>query len=187
MWLGTKEKPNSSSNMKLEFFGHFFYLINTLRGKLNWHVKKNRTFTFFTNEKKAKKSGAIFRRVWPKSIFKATSGSLGRHIIEACLQAITNLKGGNKSLSSQSWFNASPYLRGCLHCQKEILMKPNGFEKSYLWIMASKSPFHRFQIVKVISKHYIRIFSIRQDRITQYAPLWPKNPTFGMAVKTFLA
>lgn len=175
--------------MKLEFFGHFFYLINTLRGKLNWHVKKNRTFTFFTNGKKGKKkkSGAIFRRVWPKSIFKATSGSLGRHIIEACLQAITNLKGGNKSLSSQSWFNASPYLRGCLHCQKEILMKPNGFEKSYLWIMASKSPFHRFQIVKVISKHYIRIFSIRQDRITQYAPLWPKNPTFGMAVKTFLA
>ena len=174
--------------MKLEFFGHFFYLINTLRGKLNWHVKKNRTFTFFTNEKKAKKkSGAIFRRVWPKSIFKATSGSLGRHIIEACLQAITNLKGGNKSLSSQSWFNASPYLRGCLHCQKEILMKPNGFEKSYLWIMASKRPFHKFQIVKVILKHYIRIFSIRQDRITQYAPLWPKNPTFGMAVKTFLA
>ena len=72
--------------------------------KIELTCKKEQNFYFLYKRKKAKKkkSGAIFQRVWPKSIFKATSGSLGRHIIEACLQAITNLKGGNKSLSSQS-------------------------------------------------------------------------------------
>ena len=98
-----KRKTQQQQQHETGIFRALFLSDQHASWKIELTCKKRRELLLsFTKKKRQKKSGAIFRRVWPKSIFKATSGSLARHIIEACLQAITNLKGGNKSLSSQS-------------------------------------------------------------------------------------
>ena len=108
MWLGTKEKPNvRSSNHQQQHETGIFRTLFLSDQHASWKIeltcKKRELLLSLRRKGKGKKNHVqSFKECGLKVFLRPPQDLLLRHIIEACLQAITNLKGGNKSLSSQS-------------------------------------------------------------------------------------